>query len=201
MRFENRQEAGNWGSMPKPKGVTDVDETRTGTWKSLRLPTGHADPLPSQETQPTASSPAESISGTFIESGALFEGTLRLKGDFRIDSEFRGELTTDGVIVIGPAGSVEGDVHARQVEIQGAVVGNVTARRLFILRASGRLHGDIESACIEIERHAFFQGGTRMTQPLAETRAEAKVPGETGVAPEPSTAPTSGVSWGSAARP
>jgi cytoskeletal protein CcmA (bactofilin family) len=121
------------------------------------------------EAEPVSTPAAEPISGTFIESGALFEGTLTLKGDFRIDSEFRGELTTDGVIVIGPSGSVEGDIKARQVEIQGSVVGNVKARRLFILRANGRLHGDIESACIEIERHGFFQGGTRMTRPQASS--------------------------------
>jgi cytoskeletal protein CcmA (bactofilin family) len=48
----------------------------------------------------------------------------------------------------------------------------VTARRLFLLRASGRLHGNVESACIEIERHAFFQGGTSMTRPLADSLAK-----------------------------
>lgn len=97
----------------------------------------------------------------------MFEGTLKLKGDFRIDTEFRGELRTDGTVVVGPLGSIEGDIVARQVEIEGAVVGNITARRLCILRSSARLHGDIQTACVEIERHAFFQGGTRMTQPIA----------------------------------
>jgi cytoskeletal protein CcmA (bactofilin family) len=144
-----------------------VEEKRTRAWKSFGIPLGQAESAEPQETGPATEPAAEPISGTFIESGALFEGTLTLKGDFRIDSEFRGELATDGVIVIGPSGSVEGDIKARQVEIQGSVVGNVNARRLFILRASGRLHGDVESACIEIERHGFFQGGTRMTRPQA----------------------------------
>jgi len=118
-------------------------------------------------------SAATPFSGTYIGTGAQFEGTLSLTGNFRIESEFRGEICTDGKIVIGPSGSVVGDVRAREVEIQGAVVGNVVARRQMILRSGGRLHGDIETACLEIERHGFFQGVTRMTEPQANRRGEA----------------------------
>jgi cytoskeletal protein CcmA (bactofilin family) len=126
--------------------------------------------------EPAAREPA----GTFIGSGALFEGTLRLKGDFCIESEFRGALTTDGSVVVGPAGSVQGDIHAREVLVQGAVVGNITARRQLVLRASARVHGDVETACLEIERHAFFQGRAKMTRPQSDPRptppAEAVAP-------------------------
>ena len=141
-----------------------ADAGITSSWRSIRMP--GSDPV--EEAQPEVDPQPR---GTFIESGAAFEGTLRLQGDFRIDSDFRGELCTDGVVVIGPYGSVEGDIKARQVEIQGAVVGNVTARRLFILRASGRLHGDVETACVEIERHAVFQGNSRMTRPQSSSTA------------------------------
>jgi cytoskeletal protein CcmA (bactofilin family) len=119
-------------------------------------------------------------SGTFIGSGALFEGTLTLHGDFRIDSEFRGELSTDGTIVVGPSGAVVGDVRAREVEVFGAVVGDINARRKLVLHAGARLHGDIETACLEIERHAFFQGVTRMTEPQAMRRTRADTPLATG---------------------
>jgi cytoskeletal protein CcmA (bactofilin family) len=125
------------------------------------------------ETQAAEESTETPFSGTYIGSGAQFEGTLSLSGDFRIESEFRGEICTDGKIVIGSSGSVVGDVRAREVEIQGAVVGNVVARRQMVLRSGGRLHGDIETACLEIERHGFFQGRTKMTEPQAIRRSEA----------------------------
>ena len=134
-------------------------------WKSVRT-TERAERTASKAAPPELTAP-ERPAGTFIESGALFEGTLRLRGDFRIDSEFRGELTTDGTIVVGPAGSVVGDVRAREVEIFGAVVGNVTARRQLVVHAHARLHGDIETACLEIEKYAFFRGKTSMTEPQA----------------------------------
>jgi cytoskeletal protein CcmA (bactofilin family) len=112
-------------------------------------------------------------SGTFIASGAIFEGVLTLKGDFRIDTEFRGELETDGTITVGPEGTVVGDIRAREVVIRGAVVGNVSAPRQLIVEATGKLHGDIETACLEIQKHAFFKGSISMTQPQAYRRVEA----------------------------
>jgi len=107
---------------------------------------------------------------TFIDPGAVFEGSLRLREDLQIDCEFRGEIQTDGTLVVGPSGCVEGNIRAREVVILGAVVGDVSARRQLTMRAGARLHGDIETACLEIEKHAFFNGRTKMLQPLAELR-------------------------------
>lgn len=59
------------------------------------------------------------IWGTFIQMGAVFDGTLKLSGDFRIDNEFRGELKTDGTVIVGPAGSIQGNIIAHQVEVEG----------------------------------------------------------------------------------
>ena len=132
-----------------------------------------------------AESAPQRLDVTFIASGAEFEGTLKLKGDFRIDTEFRGELATDGTITIGSQGTVVGHIRAREVIISGAVVGNVTASRQLILEANGKLHGDIETACLEIRKHAFFKGNTSMTQPLAYLRQEASEAVEASPTPPP----------------
>lgn len=149
-------------------------------WKSVN-PKGEAELAPPEpEDAPTRHA------GTFIGSCALFEGSLSLTGDFRIDSEFRGELSTDGKIVVGPSGSVVGDIHAREVEVFGAVVGDVQARRELILHKGSRVHGDLETACLEIQRHAFFSGGTTMNEPQArrhETRDETRTPANAAAAP------------------
>jgi len=124
----------------------------------------------SASTASGAPSPTPASGGTFIASGACFEGTLSLRGDFTIDTEFQGEIETDGTITVGPEGSVVGNLRAREIVIQGAVVGNVAASRQLIVEASAKLHGDIETACLEIRKHAFFRGTTQMTQPLADRR-------------------------------
>ena len=151
-----------------------------GSWESFQVGREPAEASPDVEAPAAEPSRPSAVTGTFIGSGALFEGTLSLKGDFCIDSDFHGALATEGTLTVGPAGSVQGDIQAREVIVEGAVVGNISARRQLILRSSARVHGDIETACLEIERHAFFQGATQMTRPYADPRP---TPSEDAVAP------------------
>ena len=144
------------------------DRTLQWGWKSVKV----AEPE-FAESDISAQELSE-LPGTFIGSGALFEGTLKLRGNFQIDSEFRGELRTDGKVVVGPSGSVEGGINASDVEIFGAVLGDISARRELILRAGSRLHGRITTACLEIERHAFFSGTTAMTEPQTLSRRQSR---------------------------
>lgn len=142
-------------------------------WKSIEA--GRGEPATSAPEAEADAPPEESGSacptaGTFIGTGALFQGTLRLKGDFCIDSEFHGCLSTNGSLTVGPSGSVEGDIRAREVIVAGAVVGDIVARSQLILRSGARLHGNVETACLEIERHAYFNGRTAMTRPHADPR-------------------------------
>jgi cytoskeletal protein CcmA (bactofilin family) len=139
-------------------------------WNRINLAEAVVEPQTAADER--ASEPSWS-GGTFIASGAIFEGILTLKGDFRIDTEFRGELETDGTITVGPEGTVVGDIRAREIVIRGAVVGNVSAPRQLIVEATGKLHGDIETACLEIRKHAFFKGSISMTQPQAYRQIEA----------------------------
>ncbi len=142
------------------------------TWNRVGFSSpGSDDSIDESTNVPESSAPI----GTFITSGASFEGTLSLKGDFHIDTEFRGELETDGIITIGPLGSVVGSIRAREIVIRGAVVGNVTAPRQLIVESTGKLHGDIETACLEIQKHAFFKGSTSMSQPQTHHRTQETV--------------------------
>ena len=139
-------------------------------WRRVRLGRASARESPDGADAVAPPDPEPLPTRTFIGSGAELRGTLQLTGDFCIDSDFDGSLATDGCVRIGAGGSVQGEISAREVVIEGAVVGNVSARRRLILRSTARLHGDVETACLEVERHAFFQGRTTMTRPQAELR-------------------------------
>lgn len=142
-----------------------------GRWSRIGVEaTAAGEPAEGLDATPSVES-VEPVSGTFICEGAHFEGKLQLKGDFYIDSEFSGTLDTDGKLVVGPSAAIEGDIRAREVVICGAVVGDVQARRQLVLRSTARLHGNIETACLEVEKHAFFRGTTEMTRPQDQTRA------------------------------
>jgi cytoskeletal protein CcmA (bactofilin family) len=109
---------------------------------------------------------------TFVFEGAEFEGTLRLRESFHIDSEFRGEIVSEGTVTVGKTAGIEAKIRAREVIINGAVVGAVSASRLLIIRSSGRLHGDVDTPCLEIERGAVFNGRMTMVRPEVAARAD-----------------------------
>lgn len=124
-------------------------------------------PTPVEENRPAASS-------TFVDAGAEFEGTLRLTGTFRIDAEFRGEIVSDGTVIIGESAGVEATLRAREVVVAGAVVGDIQASRLVTIRGTGKLHGNVETPCLEVERGALFNGSTRMAHPETARRTARK---------------------------
>jgi cytoskeletal protein CcmA (bactofilin family) len=145
-----------------------MQQDRAG-WVQKQLRTGET---------PTAAEPdrRERPAGgyrTFVFQGAEFEGTLRLRDSFRIDSEFRGEIISEGTVVIGEAAGVEAGIRAREVIIDGAVVGNVSASRQLVIRSRGRLHGDVETPCLEVEKGAVFNGSMTMVRPEVAARAKA----------------------------
>jgi len=114
---------------------------------------------------------------TFIDCGAELDGTLRLREDFRIDGEFRGAIVSEANVIVGEAAALEAHVRAREVVIGGAVVGNVVASRQLILRTGARLHGNVETPCLQIEKGAFLNGRTTMVHPEAALRAKTRPTG------------------------
>lgn len=116
----------------------------------------------------------ERVAATYIDHGADFEGALRLKESFRIDGEFRGSIESRSTVVVSETAGIEANVIARDIVVAGAIVGNVTATRQLTLRGTARIHGNIETPSIEIERGAMLNGTTRMVRPDAAARAAAE---------------------------
>ena len=91
-------------------------------------------------------------------------------------------------MIVGEAGGIESDIRAREIVISGAVVGNVYASRLLIIRNTGRLHGNVEAPCVEIEKGATFNGCTAMVRPEVAVRT-AKAAGARDAQPAASATP------------
>lgn len=148
-----------------------------GGWVRVRKPLGES--LKSAAEAATRKAAPKTLQ-SFIGEGATFEGTLRLRGTFRIDTEFKGTIESE-TLIVGPSAGVEANIHAREVVISGAVVGNVVASRQLTLRAGARLTGDVETPCLEMEKGAYLNGRTVMVRP--EVKAAAKTVGAGVVAP------------------
>jgi len=108
---------------------------------------------------------------TFFDDGCEVNGRLIVKTSIEIDGEFRGAIQSDEVVTVGTEAAIEGDICARSVQVRGAVVGDVAASREIVIHATGRIHGDVSTPSLVVERGAFFNGRTRMYRPELVARA------------------------------
>ena len=63
------------------------------------------------------------------------QGDLRSSGGVRVDGDFSGTIEIAGNLVIGEQAQVVATISAHNVQVQGTVQGDVTAKRLEILEA------------------------------------------------------------------
>ncbi|MGH0033012.1 MAG: bactofilin family protein [Myxococcota bacterium] len=102
-----------------------------------------------------------------IAPGCDLEGDLQLDRPLTVHGDFKGSIDCAEHVVVAEHGTVQGPIRARSVEVVGSVVGDLTARREVVLRAGGRLHGDVSAPSLVVERGACFEGRSRRVQPIA----------------------------------
>ncbi len=113
---------------------------------------------------------------TLIGEGCVFEGNLNLSTATRIDGKVKGNIRSEGMLIIGESGSVEGDINCSEILIHGMVNGNIEARRIE-LKKGATLNGDVKTDVFVIEEGAVYNGhcsmgGAHFTESLSVSSGE-----------------------------
>ena len=101
----------------------------------------------------------------FLEQGVRVDGKLETQGTFRINSEMKGTLASQGTLVIGEQAAVEGEIAGNQVIVAGRFDGTLRATKKVEIQPTGIVTGDIFSPCIVIEPGAVFEGQCHILPP------------------------------------
>lgn len=94
--------------------------------------------------------------------GAEFEGKLTFKGTVRIDARFTGSITTDDVLVVGEHARIDAEIACGTVIVDGQVNGNIRAKSAVELHPPARVHGNVETPSLSVEKGAVLQGEVKM---------------------------------------
>ncbi|HML24565.1 MAG TPA: polymer-forming cytoskeletal protein [Aggregatilinea sp.] len=115
-----------------------------------------------QKSSPPSPS-AHHLSGfeTVLGASTTLYGDLKCRADIRLDGIFEGTLEIDGNVLVGETAKITADIHGKNVSIAGAVRGNVSGKRVQLLR-TGRVWGDISASAITTEEGAFIDGKIKM---------------------------------------
>lgn len=113
-----------------------------------------------------------------LDRGCSFEGKLTFDGTVQINGDFRGEVLSDGTLVVGAEAHINARIQVDTLIVDGSIQGIVEAKRKIELHRGSRLMADIMTPALVVEEGALFQGQSRM---LEEGRAEIEArPGEAG---------------------
>jgi cytoskeletal protein CcmA (bactofilin family) len=95
--------------------------------------------------------------------GTHFEGKLYFAGRVRIDGEFRGEIRSEDVLVIGEGADVSAEIDAGTVIVRGGTIrGNVRARTAIELYVPSSVIGNLRSPSIFIDKGVKIEGSCVM---------------------------------------
>ena len=106
----------------------------------------------------TPANPSKNVLNSDVE----IKGNVKFAGELTLEGKLEGEVTSDGTLIIGETGIVNGNVSAGTVSVRGKVNGNVTARDKIEIKSKAEVFGDIRSAKLAIEEGVTFVGKTEV---------------------------------------
>lgn len=99
-----------------------------------------------------------------IVEGTTIKGDIESIADFRLDGHLIGNFVSKGKLVIGPAGSVTGDVFCQNADIEGKFKGKLQIKELLNVKTKAIIHGEVNCAKLAVEPGAEFTATCFMKQ-------------------------------------
>jgi len=91
--------------------------------------------------------------------GTRFEGKLHFDGRVRIDGTFRGEINSEGVLIIGEGAEVQAEIVVHTLIVKGGTLkGNVRARSSIELYVPAQVTGQLHAPEIFMDKGVHFSG-------------------------------------------
>jgi len=119
----------------------------------------------------------ESKLPNMIGPGTKIVGDIQTNGDFKIDGNIEGNVSSKGKVVVGVNGFVKGEIICSNAIISGSVNGKLVVSELLAMQSSSKISGDIRAAKLSIEPGAIFTGTCTMgsdakmqTTPLSDAK-------------------------------
>ena len=100
----------------------------------------------------------------FLDKGSHLHGELRFDASFRVDGKLTGTVESDGDLIVGETGEVDGEVKVGQIFVSGTVRGSIRASRKVQIAPQGKLFAEVETPALVIEDGAIFEGTCSMNR-------------------------------------
>ena len=131
-----------------------------------------------QKDTSNSSSPStiSSASSNSLVAGTTVEGTIYANSDIRIDGSLKGILDCKGRVIIGPEGSIDGEVKCQNAVIEGRFLGKIFVSDLLNVRETANVQGDVVTDKLHVQPGAVYNVSCNMGGQKIKGLAEAEKP-------------------------
>lgn len=103
-----------------------------------------------------------------IGKGITIRGNLTGGGDLVVEGRVEGQIALKNHLTIESTGTVQADIRAEELTINGEASGNIDAGAKVAINAAAKVAGDIKAPRVVIEDGAVFNGSIEMEVKLPE---------------------------------
>lgn len=107
------------------------------------------------------STPSTTSSNSLVL-GTNIEGTVQAEKDIRIDGTMKGTLICKGKVIIGPTGTIIGDVQCENAVIEGRFEGVMTVGEVLHVKETAKIEGDISTQKLIVQPGSIFNVKCKM---------------------------------------
>ncbi len=107
------------------------------------------------------STPSTSSSNSLVQ-GTNIEGSVHAEKDIRIDGTMKGTLICKGKVIIGPTGTIIGDVQCENAVIEGRFEGILSVGEVLHVKETAKIEGDISTQKLIVQPGSIFNVKCKM---------------------------------------
>jgi len=94
----------------------------------------------------------------FLGKGTECEGRLSFQETVRIDGHLKGEISSQGTLIVGEQALIEATIHTSTIVISGEIHGDITASTRIEIHAPAKVIGNIQAPAVVVDEGAFLEG-------------------------------------------
>jgi len=91
----------------------------------------------------------------------IVQGGIEATIPGRIDGSVKGDVRTEGLLIIGQEGSVRGNVYATDLVAYGKIYGDIYISNKAVISNVAYVKGDVNALVLEVKEGAVIEGAIR----------------------------------------
>ena len=109
-----------------------------------------------------------------IAEGTIIIGNITSEVGLRIDGEVKGEIKSNGKVVVGKQGKIEGSLTCKNADIEGVFDGKLNIIGLLSLKSTSIITGEVVVEKLAVEPGAIFNATCTMSNSVKQLKREEK---------------------------